>query len=329
MEEQECCGSGCNNCVLDQKIIEKPYTSEGEIKNVLDGNYKKFIVHELKKYSWDVYQFTFKFSTELEARNQEKYFLIIPPTSYLMMRTTKCERKFNPFFQDFKDSTKSAHPNFTLDFKKIDRHDKTTEDIYISRKYTPFQVDPVEMEFKILVKLEPFGEMSEYFQTLEEHDEVEFKGPYSQFHYNRNSYDNLVILTQGVSITSSLNLINEFLKDDLEETRLILISCYKNFYSILFRKEMQDFNRFWNFKSFVFLSKKLCSCTSKDCDCLRDKLMFKENILGHRLEFEDFQKILENFNPSKSLFLCCGRESYTNFVRENLLKLNFNNFIVL
>lgn len=326
LDGETCCGNGCKNCVLDTKLIKDKRTNRKI--NVLNSDYRNFVVKDILWIQCDIYELTFKLvdcDEDLEDKD-----LFVPPTGYLMMRALKNfePSKINEVFKDFQDLRKKFVKNWNQ--KRLEKHDKDTEDKFISRPYTPFQIDGESLEFKILVKLEPGGKMSDYIQTLEIGSLVEIKGPFASFSYSRNSYKNLVIFTQGTCVTSSIILIQEILADDFEETRITLISCFKNLENVLFRDEVAEFSSYWNFKSLIFLSRENCSCENrKICDCLNSKLRHKERIFNHRMNLEEISLILENKQVDSTYFLLCGREDFQGFLKTCLAKLNFKNYSVL
>ncbi|CAO1430369.1 unnamed protein product [Diamesa tonsa] len=316
MEDEICCNNGCSNCVLDKLLIIKK-SNHHDKSNVLEsGSYQTFKVEEIKQITINIYDIKFKYA---EPYNSEKQILKIPPASFLMLRTKKdfFWTNINPIYQEYHDQFDCIERHSSENSTK---HDKKMKDEYFSRKYTPYWVDDVEMSFKIILKLEPGGRMSKYFQTLVVGSETMWKGPFESFQYLPNSTTTLLIFTQGICLTSSYRTIESILKNEEDETKIILISCFQNIETILFRNEIHNFNSYWNFQSTTYLSE---SCKSFD-----QKLKYKETILNRRLTTEDIDDLHKISDPNTTNILICGRDSFVNFLQLSL-RHNYKNVNIL
>lgn len=199
---EDCCGLGCNNCILDGLIDDSARrpTSSSKIINLFNQKgYQTFQVKDIKKERQFVYQFTFELPCNRPEPFKTDEQLWAPPISYLMLRANReITEDFNEIFADFKDYLKSPDEDETLVFRsQPQRHDKATPEIYFSRKYTPFEVNEQLRTFKIIVKLEPFGKMSRFFTTLRVGSVCEFKGPFEAFSYRHEAVENYIVVTQG------------------------------------------------------------------------------------------------------------------------------------
>lgn len=318
MEDVEnCCNNGCNNCVLDKLLILKQ-SNHDDKSNVLESrSYQTFKVDEIKRISINIYEIKFKYA---EPYNSENEILKIPPASFLMLRTGKnfSSTNINPVFQEFNKQFESFESHWN---ENTTKHDKEMKDEYFSRKYTPYWVDDYGMSFKIILKLEPGGRMSKNFQTLHIGSETLWKGPFESFEYSPNATSTLLIFTQGICLTSSYMMIESILKNDEDETKIILVSCFQNIETILFRDEIHNFNSYWNFQSTTYLSE---SCKSFD-----KNLKYKERILNRRLNTEDIDDLHKIVNPNTTNILICGRDSFVNFLKSSLGKYNYKNVNIL
>lgn len=317
MEDGNCCNNGCYNCVLDKLlIIEK--SNHDDKSNVLESrSYQTFKVEEIKQITIHIYDIKFKYA---EPYNSEREILKIPIASFLMLRTKKdfCWTNINPVFQLYIDQFDSFESHF---IENSTKHDKEMKDEYFSRKYTPYWVDDEEMSFKIILKLEPGGRMSKYFQTLHIGSETMWKGPFKSFEYLPNETTNLVIFTQGICLTSSYRMIESILKNGEDETKVILVSCFQNIESILFRNEIHSFNSYWNFQSTTYLS--------ESSESFGQKLKYKETILNRRLTTEDIDDLHKIADPNITKILICGRASFVDFLQTSLVKQNYKNVNIL
>lgn len=144
-----------------------------------------------------MYQFTFEFFRDEPFEDDEQ--LLAAPVTYLMLRAKRnFEGKLNNVFEEFSDLSYSLDSDEMLYHRfQPQRHDKTTPEIYFSRKYTPFEVNEALRTFKIIVKLEPFGRMSTYFTRLHIGSICEFKGPFEAYKYVHEKIENFIVFTQG------------------------------------------------------------------------------------------------------------------------------------
>lgn len=318
MEDVEnCCNNGCNNCVLDKLLILKKSNHDDKLNVLESRSYQTFTVDEIKRFSINIYEIKFKYA---EPYNSEKEILKIPPASFLMLRTGKnvSSTNINPVFQEYHKQFDSFECHWNDNTTK---YDKEMKDEYFSRKYTPYWVDDSKMSFKIILKLEPGGRMSKYFQTLLIGSETLWKGPFESFEYSSNTSSTLLIFTQGICLTSSYMMIESILKTEEDETKIILVSCFQNVETILFRDEIHNFNSYWNFQSTTYLS--------ESCESFYEHLKYKERILNRRLNTEDIDDIHKIVNPNTTNILICGRDSFVNFLQSSLGKYNYKNVNIL
>ncbi|CRK94505.1 CLUMA_CG008010, isoform A [Clunio marinus] len=204
---EDCCGLGCNNCILDRFLdVKRPGDTAGTINLFNKKEYQKFIVKEIKKVLPLVYQFTFELLCERDVPFRIEEQLFAPPVSYLMLRAFRnfedSNPEFNELFMDFKEFMHPPKSEDTTKYFRMEpqRFDKGTPEIYFSRKYTPYEVNEQYRTFKILVKLETFGKMSRYFTTLKVGSICEFKGPFEAYKYKKEERENYLVFTQDFFI---------------------------------------------------------------------------------------------------------------------------------
>ena len=313
MENESCCNNGCNNCVLDKLLIITKSNHDDKSNLLKSGSYQTFKVEQINRITINIYDIKFKYT---EPYNSKKEILKIPPASFLMFRTRKdffCT-DINPVFQEYHEQFDNIEGHCNENSTK---HDKEMKDEYFSRKYTPYWVDDEEMSFKIILKLEPWGRMSKYFQTLHLGSETMWKGPFESFKFLPNATTTLIIFTQGICLTSSYRIIESILKNEEDETKIILISCFQNIDTILFRNEIHSFNSYWNFQSTTYLS--------ESSNSLDHKLKYKETIVNRRLNAEDIDDLNKIADPNTTNILICGRDGFVDFLQLSLRKHNYNN----
>lgn len=293
--EEECCNSGCNSCVLDVRRRREQQQSKlvkNSNVNLFDGTYRCFQVQSIDILTENVHRFRFRFdgSNELLKGN---YTLRLPPTHHLFLRAP-------------------------TELVNESKHDKSTKENYISRPYTPIELDGDQLTFDVLVKFEVNGKMSKYLQSLTINGATEWKGCYGDFVWSPNpvKFKYLVCICQGVAIAPLYALIKSMLANENDETIVHLLACFKNHEHCLLRDELVECRRFWNFKSTVFLSQPFSGSCSKQC------LRFDEDIRHSRLTVEELKRFYIERRTSSIFTLFCGTKKLENLVKTVLDELD-------
>lgn len=297
-EDEECCNSGCNNCVLDapqRNQNKKLKHLRGKQINLFDGNYRQFKLISRERCTENVQ--ILRFQVIPEYNDTEKYMIDVPPTFHLFARAP-------------------------ITAVNLSKHDKNTKENYISRPYTPIRCNSQELSFDILIKYEPNGQMSEYLKALQLNDIIEWKGYYGDFMWKPNPllYKYLVCICQGVAIAPMFSLISSILSNDDDETLIYLIVCFKDLDNYLLRNELAEFRRFWNFKSIIYLSRfvhseKCLDKMTKNCHCLQPYLRYDETICPYRLDANELQCIYRERGSNSIMTLFCGTNELENVLK--------------
>lgn len=306
-DTKQCCGSGCNNCILDEYPRNKSRGTEIDSKlNILSQNYVPFRIDKIENCTENVSIFFLSFKSAINLDLTE-YTLNIPPGHHIMIRTECTTAEYN------------------LTDK---RYDTETELDYISRWYTPIRVDSAYFKFEILVKFEVNGLMSKYFQKCVPGDICEVKGVYGNFTWVPHNWQRLLCISQGVAIAPMFRVIQSILDNEEDETRIQLYACYKDCDSILMRPEIIAFQQYWNFQSAVYLSNHKCCCYEQVemCTCLRNQLKYNERVHSKRLDFNELFNYFNSNNAdiNSNFILICGTDVFINSIKNYLKKLNIN-----
>lgn len=306
-DSETCCNSGCNNCVLDKKPIKISEDFSNKI-NVFSDNYTNFRIISLKQCTSNVFRFILQYSNNLEEVWDNK-IVYIPEGHHIQIRAPNVVNKTTSgIFLNYIHHSFNTPLTNLISSSKTEKYDKNMKDEYISRFYTPIRVNPSEMEFEILVKMEPFGLMSKYFQTLNIGDLIEVKGSYGEFSHVKNKYKKLICFSQGVGLAPIYRLFKSILMDDEDETVVHLIACFQDVDHILLRDEIYDSLKHWNFHAEFYLSKE---------ENLEKKVKFNETIHNFRLVEEEILKIYCT-NSDNALSLICGTENFVNLIKNCL-----------
>lgn len=309
---ETCCNSGCNNCVLDKKQLNKVNEDYSNKINVFSDTYINFEIISIKQCTSNCFRFILKYSKNFEEDLDNK-IVYIPEGHHVIIRAPKVVNKITSeiFLNYIHHSFKNPLNNKIVNSIKTEKYDKNMKDNYISRMYTPITVKPIEMEFDFLVKLEPHGSMSMYFQTLNIGDLIEIKGSYGEFTYIKNMYKKLICFSQGVGIAPIYRLFNSILNDEEDETVLHLIACFQDVDHILLRNEIYDSLKHWNFKAEFYLSKE---------ENLENKIKFNETVHNFRLVEEEILKIYyKNSDILKTFSIICGTENFVKLIKNCLI----------
>lgn len=197
---EDCCGLGCNNCILDRFLdnaVRRPNFSN--LFNLFNQKtYQNFRLVKIEKERELIYMLKFELVCDRQEPFKPDEQLIATPVSYLMLRAPRdFDGPTNPIFDDFKPVTADEIADKKYFRPDPQRFDKGTPEIYFSRKYTPYEIDEQLRTFKIIVKLEPLGKMSKFLTQLHVGSICEFKGPFEAFNYIHESVENYVLITQG------------------------------------------------------------------------------------------------------------------------------------
>lgn len=294
-DREECCNSGCNNCVLDQQVKQRQQPVIDRT-NVFDGTYRTFQLIDSIKCSENVKKFRFSYVPNGQNDETTKYTLHVPPTMHLFIRITSSIANAN-------------------------KHDKNTEENYVSRPYTPIAHDADQLTFDILVKIERHGQLSSHFNTMSLGDLSEWKGCYGNFVWQpklSNKY--LICICQGVAIAPMFSLISSILSNEADESIIYLVVCFENLANHLLRNELNEFRKFWNFNSIIYLSREpRCNeCNQQNvenCQCLKQRLLFKEIVRNYRLDANELQRFYSNLKSNAVTTLFCGTDCLKNIVK--------------
>lgn len=192
INESDCCGNGCANCVLNIKPAKSHKADKSGKQNIL-RTYTQFCLINKTLHSLQVHN-VWELHFKSKHCDNKDYILDINAGYHLMMRKALTE----------------------MEIERNKENKVETERKYILRPYSPYWWDGFEMEFKILVNIIPKGAMSEYINKLEINDEVEFRGPIGTFEYQTDLKGEkcLLIISQGVAIAPVIPIIEDILNNE-------------------------------------------------------------------------------------------------------------------
>ncbi len=115
---------------------------------------------------------------------------------------------------------------------------------------------PYDSELMITVKNMRTGGMSQYLcENLMEGDLVDVKGPYGLFYYDDN-YDSVVLAGGGVGITPLVSIM-KYIRDKGLKTRVLALFSFRTRDTVLYKSELEEFNKLDNFEVVITLTREL------------------------------------------------------------------------
>uniref|UniRef100_A0A1I8PH31 FAD-binding FR-type domain-containing protein n=1 Tax=Stomoxys calcitrans TaxID=35570 RepID=A0A1I8PH31_STOCA len=277
-DNEECCGNGCANCVLNiQPKKSKQAIKAGKV-NILTEYTNFCLLDKVRHSNAEINAWELHFKSSIlcgghKTTTAENFILDIEPGYHLMLR------RHMPNVQN-----------------EVGIENKRK---YLLRPYSPYWWDMQQLEFKILVNFKFNGPMTNFLRHIQVGDEAEFRGPIGQFEYRADAKGNqiLFIITQGVAVAPVRPIIENILDSEEDLTRIVHLACYEDIQHIYFRKELYDFKKFWNYKCDIYLAHELCD--RKECienaGCMEtctkfiEKLKYKESVHPFRLTTKELE----------------------------------------
>jgi len=113
--------------------------------------------------------------------------------------------------------------------------DKDGKDLM--RPYTP--LTPLsENEIRLLIKIYPDGQMTQYIDTLKVGDKLEVKGPLPKLAYTANTKKEIGLIAGGTGLTPMLQIIEEVLNNPNDKTKITLLFANTTEKDILLKEKL-------------------------------------------------------------------------------------------
>ncbi|KAK7862504.1 hypothetical protein R5R35_005925 [Gryllus longicercus] len=187
-----------------------------------------------------------------------------------------------------------------------------SSDCIVSRAYTPISDLEAHMQgcFEVLIKLYPSGKMSNYIKSWTIGEFVHWRGPFGDFKYSANKYEQVIMCCAGTGIAPMLRLIKSIVEDDTEETFMHLLYSCKKYEEMLMCDEISYFRTFWNFSFCMFVTQEN-----------PQNVRYGETVVQGRITSDVLAKKVSEKSLDKTLVLICGTETFNkdmkNFVQES------------
>lgn len=278
----DCCGNGCNPCILDvhKKLLEqwkerkKNNTNEVPIKNLISQiSFDAFIVSDTYQSSEDF----IVIELEYKGIRTKNRCLQIIPGQHIILRAGS-----------------------------------------VSRPYTPISWSDTTMV--LLVKIYPLGQLSQILNNAKKHDEFEIRGPYGDFRYRCNSFQQIIMFCIGSGIAAVYPLAKIIVENEIEVTKINLIAGFRSISRVPIKKELRNISDYWNCRCTLHISEKLVS----DCN----QSIHGINIESGRIIKQSVYNYLQSSKPETTLILICGTDEFNQSVKQWSLENNYSHIHV-
>ena len=215
----DCCGSGCNPCVLDiheqeLRLWESSLNQARTGPALATNSYVDCVVSGMERISTDVIIFSISFSdTNLRCD--------LVPGSHIILQASSIDNERS-----------------------------------IARQFTP--VSPLVSfgSLDLLIKIYSDGRMGSLVRDWDIGSLVRIRGPFGSLDYKPNQYSHLSMLACGTGIAPMYQLIRHVLENENDETRIVLLYAVRTAKDILMKRQLDEFSLFWNMKIVYFLSRE-------------------------------------------------------------------------
>ncbi|CAL8111202.1 unnamed protein product [Orchesella dallaii] len=282
--DSDCCGTGCSPCVFDL-FKTKLQRWESECEKIRTGGNLSL--------------------PENIHKNEE--FDYITPYEYVQFVvkniTQECHScKIVHFNKACETSQMLPHFNYNSFPVKLGQHvvlrlkDK-------SRQYTVLDIKS-DGSLNILFKIYQTGLLTPLIDNLVIGDKVQMRGPFGkEFHYEANSYDNIIVLAAGTGIAPFCRIFDKILHNDKDDTRVLLLFSCRNENEILLLNKCKEWARSWNFEVQYYLSKV-------EDEKFAVGIHYGMNVYCKKLDKTDIELLINLRKSKNNVYLICGTKSF-------------------
>lgn len=284
INENDCCGNGCTNCILDNKPKPTQRALLAGKRNVI-LNYAKFrlLGNEAHEHDEQVRLLHFGYAQTGDDDDDDDGILDIPPGHHVMLRV---------------------------------------ESLGLLRPYSPYWTDFARKEFKILVKLWPGGRMSDYLSAVRPEQLLEFRGPIGNYAHDASSSKYIVIIAQGVAIAPTMALVEQVLENEDDMNRILHLICARDLQHVYFRQRLLEFAQYWNYRSCLYLAHQPCTCCAGNesssavkCQQQLNGLHYKEAAHAGRLDDFQLTSLVTSHRDAPKICIIAGHSTFQKSMR--------------
>ncbi|XP_022211805.2 NADH-cytochrome b5 reductase-like [Drosophila obscura] len=286
IQESDCCGNGCTNCILDNKPRPSQRALLTGKRNII-LNYTKFRLLQRDNHTGDNQVLFLHFGHVAESDAEDDSVLDIPPGHHIMLRIGSLLRPYSPYWTDF-----------------------------------------ASKEFKILVKLQSDGPMSQHLADVRANDRLEFRGPIGNYRHDPAVTKCIYIVAQGVAIAPTLPLVGQVLENEDDMSRVWHLVCAPDLQHVYFRDQLLEFAKYWNYRSCLYVPHQQCGSAAcleaghcrQECAELRSSLRYKERVRLHRLDANELEQHANPAIPGLRVLIIAGDSGFQRAMGEAAAK---------
>ncbi|SPP88645.1 NADH-cytochrome b5 reductase-like [Drosophila guanche] len=286
IQDSDCCGNGCTNCILDNKPRPSQRALLAGKRNII-LKYTSFRLLQRETHSGDDQVLFLHFGNAAESDDKDDCVLDIPPGHHIMLRIGSLLRPYSPYWTDF-----------------------------------------ASKEFKILVKLQPDGPMSQHLVAVQPNDRLEFRGPIGNYRHDSAVTKCIYIICQGVAVAPTLPLVGQVLENEDDMSRIWHLMCAPDLQHVYFRDQLLEFAKYWNYRSCLYVPHQQCGSDAcleaghcrQECDELRRSLRYKERVCLHRLEANELKQHVAPAIPGLPVLIIAGDSGFQRAMGEAAAK---------
>ncbi|EZA62219.1 NADH-cytochrome b5 reductase [Ooceraea biroi] len=181
-----------------------------------------------------------------------------------------------------------------------------------SRPYTPITWTHKSLVF--LVKVYKRGEFSVRLTNASIGSTIDVRGPYGDFKYKNNSFQQVVMFGIGSGIAALYPVAKAIVDDETESTRVHLVAGFQSLAQVPLKTELRQLVNYWNFKCTLQLSQ------------LNDKntaSLHGFNTRAGRLSKLHVIDYLQSNDTETTLILICGTPEFNQSTREWIEEMNY------
>ncbi|XP_060551467.1 NADH-cytochrome b5 reductase-like [Ruditapes philippinarum] len=288
--DSDCCGQGCDPCILDI-YAEEIKIWEEECRQFLAGE---------------------KLCKKLTLQVKEESGPVLKPSEYNNFTIESVEKETGDSYRYRFKLPNGASLGLQAGQHVVVRGDVSRE--IITRQYTPVSDTGAKSFFELLIKIYETGRMSQYVKTWIVGTEVQMRGPCGTFEYQPNKYKRLYMLAVGTGIAPMAQIIQTVLNNEEDETMVTLLYGCKTYQDILLKTEIDDWSRYWNFTCTYFLSQE---------PEFESKVAYKygDKVIQSRITCHTVHTVIPD-EQDNFLVLICGTRSFEQDMIKCMTELN-------
>lgn len=292
--DSDCCGQGCNPCILDIYAEELKIWEE-ECQQIISGS-------KAGK------------GSALPREKVHETGPVLSVTEYNSFTIEAVEKETHDSYR-FRFSLPSG---ISLGLK-TGQHVVIRGEIggeVICRQYTPVSDIGTKSFFELLIKIYENGRMSQYVKTWTVGTKVQIRGPCGNFAYKPNKYRKLYMLCVGTGIAPMAQVIQTVLNNEEDETVISLLYGCRTYSDILLKSQLDDWSRYWNFSCTYYLSQEK---GSKE----RQNYRYGDSICTSRITCDLVHTVISGMQDN-FLVLICGTRSFEQDMLQCMRNLGLN-----